>query len=158
MPRNMTMQEPGARVIFLEGNRKVAVRRKVGNVATRRVDQIQDAGIEVEDTSCLADDPEVVAMEMNRVVETDSAAVLDHIDCPLVSRIGLLSEVSVSSFTAQIKVDSPAYIDRNDVVISWPNGLVVENLERRGIGPVQKQRGAVDGPGEVTSESEAERL
>jgi hypothetical protein len=32
----------------------------------------------------LSDDPEVVAVQVDRMVEADSAAVLDHVDCPFV--------------------------------------------------------------------------
>ena len=85
MPRNMAMQEPGAGIVFLEGDGEVAVPRESGDVTTGRVDQVQGAGFEVEDSGGLADDPEVVAMEMDGVVEADSALIFDYVDGPLIA-------------------------------------------------------------------------
>jgi hypothetical protein len=85
MPRNMTMQEPRAGIIFFKGDGEVAIPREGGDVTTGRIDQVQGAGFEVEDAGGLADDPEVVAMEMDGVVEADSALILDYVDGPLIT-------------------------------------------------------------------------
>ena len=84
------MQKPRAGIVFLECDGEVAVCREGCDVSTRRVGEVQGAGIEVENPGGLADDPEIVAVEMDWVVEADSAAVLDHVDCPLVTGIDLL--------------------------------------------------------------------
>ena len=84
MPRNMTMQQPRAGIVFLEGDGEVAVCGEGSDVATRRVYEVQCAGIQVEDLGGLSDDPEVVAVQVDWMVEADSAAVLDHVDCPFV--------------------------------------------------------------------------
>jgi hypothetical protein len=90
MPRDMTMQQPGAGIVFLEGDGQIAICRESSDVATRWVDEVKGAGVEVEDPGGLANYPEVVAVEMDWVVETDSATVLDHVDRPLVTGIDLL--------------------------------------------------------------------
>ena len=45
MPCNMAMQEPRARIVFLESDCEVAICGERGDVSTRWIDEIQCAGI-----------------------------------------------------------------------------------------------------------------
>jgi hypothetical protein len=111
VPRDMAMHQPGTRVIFGKGNRKVAVSGQRGHVTARRVDDIKFGGGEIEHPCVLSDHPEVMAVQMNRVVETvqlesvddntlrrrgdipDSTHILNDINSPL---IGSTLEMSAS--------------------------------------------------------------
>jgi len=66
----MTMQEPRTGIIFLECDCEVAVCGQCRNVASRGVDEVESASRDVEDAGGLANDPEIMAVEMDWVVET----------------------------------------------------------------------------------------
>ena len=70
MPGDMAMQEPGAGVVFLECDGEETISGKGGDVSAGWVGQVEGCGCEVECSDFLGEDPEVVAVEMNRVIET----------------------------------------------------------------------------------------
>lgn len=70
------MAEPSARVVDLEGNGEVAVAWERGDVAARWVGEVELCGTVDVGANFLPDDPKVVAVEVDRVVEATIGLVL----------------------------------------------------------------------------------
>lgn len=67
VPRNVAVHDPGARVVGVPGKRSPAVGRQHSDVATRGVDQRQIGRCFVVGAGAGAENPEVVAVEVDRV-------------------------------------------------------------------------------------------
>lgn len=127
VPCDMAMEQPRTRVVQLERDSQVAVSRQSGDIATRRVDEVEVCGSETEGADRLSDDEEIVAVHVDWVVETDSSLVLDHVHRPC----------------------GCGTVEGNDVVWSWEDGYIVEDLDDgRGV-PVKHESRGVDGPCEM---------
>lgn len=86
VPGDVAVHEPRARVVELEGEREVAVARERGRVPARRVLDVEARRVAVEDARGLGQDPEVVAVEVDRV--GDAARVSGDPTCVYVRRLG----------------------------------------------------------------------
>jgi hypothetical protein len=80
----MAMHEPGSWIVFLERDSQVAIGWERCYVTSRRVDKVEGSGSEREYSCCLADNVEVMAVEMNRVINANTAQALDNISSPFV--------------------------------------------------------------------------
>lgn len=65
----MAVQQPRARIVFRECDGEVAVGWERSNIAARRVNEVDVRVGEGEGARCLADDPEIMAVEMDGVEE-----------------------------------------------------------------------------------------
>lgn len=70
MPGNVAVDEPGARVVELESDGEVAVAGQGGDVTAGRVGEVEFCGAFDVGADGLADDPKVVAVEVDGVEET----------------------------------------------------------------------------------------
>lgn len=77
MPGDVAVADPGARVVDGEGDGQVAVARQRGRVAARRVLEVPRGLGPVEGAAFLGEHPEVVAVEVDGVVDAESRFVLD---------------------------------------------------------------------------------
>lgn len=69
VPRDVAMDEPGARVVEQERNGEVSARGEGGDVAAHGVLGVELGVRQVELAGLLGEDPEVVAVEVDGVVE-----------------------------------------------------------------------------------------
>lgn len=74
------MDEPGARVVEGEGHGDVAVAGKGGGVAAGRVDGVEVGRVAAPQARVLREDPEVVAVQVHGVRDTEASVVLDDED------------------------------------------------------------------------------
>ena len=65
MPRDVAVHEPRARVAHLEGDDQVPVQRQHGHVAAGRIVQVGAERVRVEGVVRLAEDDEVVAVQVD---------------------------------------------------------------------------------------------
>ena len=63
----MAVQEPRPGIIFLERDGEIAIPGKDGDVATRRVGEVEGGGAEGEGADFLGEHPEVMAVEVDWV-------------------------------------------------------------------------------------------
>ena len=70
VPRDVAMGEPGAGVIQQKGNGQVAARGQGGDVAAHGVFSLEVGVLDVEGSALLGEDPEVVAVEVDGVVDS----------------------------------------------------------------------------------------
>jgi hypothetical protein len=78
------MQQPGARIVFLERDGEIAVSGEGGDISTRRVSEIPVCHIiKGECAHYLGEDVEIVPVKMNGVEKSYLALVLDYVDGPL---------------------------------------------------------------------------
>lgn len=90
MPCNVAVHEPGPGVVFLERDHQIAVSRQRSDVTTGRIHKVQLNSRWVVNSGLLGEDPEIVAVKMDRVSEPDASQVLDDINGPCWISIGSL--------------------------------------------------------------------
>lgn len=128
MPSDVAVDEPCTGVVKLEGDGEVAVTRESGNVTARRVDHVQGGGVAVPHSSILAKDEEVVAVQVDRVVDTEAGVILNDKDDEFGS------------------VDTGSALHNDDVVVGREVGLAVHHAGKGRVLPVNLQTAAVEGP------------
>lgn len=128
MPSDVAVDEPCTGVVKLEGDGKVAVAGEGSNVTARRVDHVQGGGVAVPHASILAEDEEVVAVQVDGVPDTEAGVVLNDKDDELGSG------------------DIGSAVDNDDVVVGREVGLAVLNAGEGRVLPVNLQTAAVEGP------------
>lgn len=75
MPGDMTVQEPGPRVVYPQSDGEIALGGEDGGVAAWRIDGLEGVGPPVPGPALLCQDPEVVAVQMDGVRDAARAAV-----------------------------------------------------------------------------------
>lgn len=129
------MDEPCTGVVKLEGDGEVAVTRESGNVTAGRVDHVQGGGVAVPHASILAEDEEVVTVQVDGVVDTEAGVVLNDKDDELGSG------------------DTGGALHNDDVVVGREVGLAVHHAGEGRVLPVNLQTAAVEGPLEPVAAS-----
>lgn len=76
MPGNVAVDEPSAWVVELEGDGEVAVAGQGGDVTAGWVGEVELAGAFDVGACGLGDDPEVVAVEVDGVEETEGPTLV----------------------------------------------------------------------------------
>jgi hypothetical protein len=94
VPSDVAMEKPRARVVFLECNGEVAVCGERCNVTTGWVNEVEVNSVNVENAGVLSNNPEIVAVQVNRMGDANAGVVLDNIYSPEVIRTGRLLQVS----------------------------------------------------------------
>jgi len=79
----MAMNKPRTGVVELEGDGEIAIAGQNGDISARRVHQINRGCCFIPGPDGLSDDEEVVAVEMDGVVETDSSVINNDKGYPL---------------------------------------------------------------------------
>lgn len=108
VPRDVAMCQPRSWVIFLKGNSEVPVGWERCNVTARRVGEVPVGVGSVEDGGLLADDPEIVSVQMDWMSDSEAGVVLNDPNSPDIS--------------------GGCNAERVDVVIRGPDGFVVEDF------------------------------
>lgn len=108
--------------------------------------------VRTEHASALSNDPEVMAVKMDWMSDSEACQVLNDIDCP--------SRVCCGDFNwldaAYRLVRGTFAKGREDLLVfGWEDALFIEHAQHCWVGPVKEQSCAVDGPGEVRGESDA---
>lgn len=129
------MDEPCTRVVKLEGDGEVAVTRESSDVTTRRVNHVQGGGVAVPHSSILAEDEEVVAVQVDGVPDTEAGVVLNDKDDELGSS------------------DTGSTLHNDDVVVGREVRLAVHHSGEGRVLPVNLQTAAVEGPLEPVAAS-----
>lgn len=99
------MEQPRSRIVLLKGHGEVAVCWQGSDVATRRVDEVQGGGGDIEHASVLTDDPEIVTVKMDWVGEANAAGILDDVDGPFVGWGGLLCYCQLLVLRGERRID-----------------------------------------------------
>lgn len=128
VPGNVAVDEPRARVVELKGEGEVAVGGQAGDVAARRVDEVELGLVAAVGARRLREDPKVVAVHVDRVVDAEARVVLDDEHDPLRG-------------AARRRL-----VDRDDVVFQGEAGVAVDDLEQGGVVPLQLEVAAVERP------------
>lgn len=76
VPRDVAVQEPGARVVQAERDGEVAVGGQDGRVAPGRVGRVEGVGASVPGSALLRQEPEVVAVQVDGVRDAGGRAGL----------------------------------------------------------------------------------
>ena len=121
----MAMHEPHTRIIRSKRNSQEPILRQKGHVPSGRVVEVEslDAGVDVVGACALGQDDEVVAVEMDRMVDRDEGLVWDAADL-----FGGEDEVYVSL----------GVVLRDDCVFFVEGGVV--EIQDRGVGEVEPTR------------------
>jgi len=97
VPCDMAMHDPGAWVISREGDEEIATRGKSCSVAASGIVEGEAVGGAVPDAGALADDVEVVAVQMDGMRQGNEGARLDPPEIPLkVCQLGACSMKSAA--------------------------------------------------------------
>lgn len=124
----MAVDEPCSGVVKLERDGEVAVTRESSNVTTRGVRQVEQRGVAMEHAGVLGEHEEVVAVEMDGVVDGKASVIFYDENNKLRSR----------------DTGGPVHVD--DVVVEGEGGLAVHHSHECGVLPVNLETAAVEGP------------
>lgn len=128
VPSDVAVDEPCTGVVQLEGDGEVAVTREGSDVTTRRVDHVQGGDVAGPHAGVLAEDEEVVAVQVDGVVDAEAGVVLNDED----DELG--------------RGDIGRALHDDDVVVGREVGLVVHDAGQGGVFPVNLQAAVVESP------------
>lgn len=128
VPSDVAVDEPCTGVVKLEGDGEVAVARESSDVTARRVDQVEFGGVAGPHAGVLAEDEEVVAVQVDGVEDTKAGVILNDKDDELGGG------------------DIGSALHNDDIVVGREVSLAVHDAGQSGVLPVNLQAAVVESP------------